>query len=352
MTKFVKNSALMMPIANNNLTQQKAPLKVVTIGGGTGTFPVVQALVQLGVEITCIVAVSDSGGSSGRIRDEFGFQPVGDLRQSLAALARTPSQDWVQKLLLYRFSKGSGLKGHNLGNLILTALQDMTDSTTQVLDVAKTVFHLTGRVLPITDQAIQLKVEYEDGTNLIGEHHLDLPSAPDKRIAEISFIPNARCTVEVYQALTEADHIIIGPGDLFASLLAVLKVGGVDEAAQNSQAQIHYLLNLMTRRSQTRGMTASDHLRWIEQSLGRAVDSVVVNVDKIPASLSATYAQEGESEVVNDLINDQRAVLAPVLSVTKPSIHAYDQVPRSLLRHDPNKLMQLFNRLLVDEKHD
>lgn len=326
-------------------------LKIVTIGGGTGTFPVVQALVQLGVEITCIVAVSDSGGSSGRIRDEFGFQPVGDLRQSLAALARTPSQDWVQKLLLYRFSKGSGLKGHNLGNLILTALQDMTDSTTRVLDVAKTIFHLTGRVLPVTDQTIQLRVDYEDGTNLVGEHHLDLPSAPDKRIAKISFIPNARCTVEVYQALTEANHIIIGPGDLFASLLAVLKVDGVGEAVQNSQAQIHYLLNLMTRRSQTSDMTASDHLRWIEGSLGRTVDSIVVNNDKIPTSLSAAYTQEGEREVVNDVINDQRLVLAPLLSVTQPSRHAFDQVPRSLLRHDSSKLLQLFNRLLAEEKH-
>lgn len=333
----------------NSTSRSQPPLKVVTIGGGTGTFPVVQALVQLGVEITCIVAVSDSGGSSGRIRDEFGFQPVGDLRQSLAALARTPSQDWVQKLLLYRFSKGSGLKGHNLGNLILTALQDMTDSTTQVLDVAKTIFHLTGKVLPVTNQSIQLKVDYEDGSHLIGEHHLDLPSAPEKRIAKISFIPNARCTVEVYQALTEANHIIIGPGDLFASLLAVLKVEGIDEAIQNSYAQIHYLLNLMTRRSQTRGMTASDHLGWIEQSLGRAVDNVVINSDGIPNHMLKTYAQEEENQVVNDLASDSRVVLAPLLSVTKPSLQAHDQVSRSLLRHDPDKLLRLFDQLITSK---
>ena len=123
--------------------------KIVVIGGGTGIFPVTAGLRHLNnVEISTIISVSDSGGSTGRIRDEFGFQPVGDLRQSLAALAEAENEEWIRKLLLYRFEKGDGLKGHNLGNLILTALQDMTGDTSEALFRIKQIFRLKGEVIP------------------------------------------------------------------------------------------------------------------------------------------------------------------------------------------------------------
>ena len=137
--------------------------KVVVIGGGTGIYPVTTALSRLDVSIATIIAVSDSGGSTGRIRDEFGFIPVGDLRQSLAAAAHGDGQEWIRKLLLYRFDKGEGLKGHNLGNLILTALQDMTGSTTEALAKAEDIFKLKAKVIPATENNVDLEIEYEDG---------------------------------------------------------------------------------------------------------------------------------------------------------------------------------------------
>ena len=146
---------------------------IVVIGGGTGTSTVISGLKSKHVRLTALISVADSGGSTGRLRDEFGFQPVGDLRQSLAALAKTGSQEWIRKLLLYRFTKGEGLKGHNLGNLILTALQDMAGSTTSALEIAEQVFQLHGEIFPVTTQNVQLEIKYDDGTVVLGEDHLN-----------------------------------------------------------------------------------------------------------------------------------------------------------------------------------
>src|SRR3989339_1483070 len=159
--------------------------KVVVIGGGTGTSTVVSGLKHKPVEITALVSVADSGGSTGRLRDEFGFQPVGDLRQTLAALAKENGQKWIRKLLLYRFSKGEGLKGHNLGNLILTALQDMAGSTENALEIAEKVFRLRGKILPITNENVQLEIHFDDGTVLLGEHWLNQHSLGERKIKHI-----------------------------------------------------------------------------------------------------------------------------------------------------------------------
>ena len=142
--------------------------KVVVIGGGTGTSMVLSSLKEHdGIDLSAIVSVADSGGSTGRLRDEFGFQPVGDLRQALAAFAE---KDWIKNLLLYRFNKGHGLEGHNLGNLVLTALQDMTGSTAKAIEVASKIFRLQGHIYPITTKPVNLVIEYSDGTVEIGEH--------------------------------------------------------------------------------------------------------------------------------------------------------------------------------------
>ena len=160
------------------------------MGGGTGIFPVTQALKHLAVTISTIIGVSDSGGSSGRIRDEFGFQPVGDLRQSLAALSESYGQEWIRKLLLYRFSKGEGLKGHNLGNLILTALQDMTGDTATALMRATQIFHLGGTVIPATQELVDLKITYNDGSQLIGEDYLNIEASQEKPVSRVELEPS------------------------------------------------------------------------------------------------------------------------------------------------------------------
>lgn len=325
--------------------------KIVTLGGGTGSFPVVSALKKLEtVDITAIVSVSDSGGSTGRIRDEFGFQPVGDLRQSLAALANSTGQEWIQKLLLYRFSKGTGLKGHNLGNLILTALQDMTGNTTQSLEIAEQIFNLTGSVIPITASNVNLKINYTDGSYQIGEHNLDEEIKNPKSISSVELTPACKTNLPAKQALLEADVIIIGPGDLYASIMSTLVLEDTKDIFSKSSAEIIYMANLMTRRTQTHNMPVSQHVKIIESALGKKVDTIIVNSAKIPKNAEEKYAAADEYPVKNDIISDKRLISADLLLDQLVSKTKYDTAHRSLLRHDPEKLELIFKKIISSKR--
>lgn len=320
--------------------------KVVVIGGGTGTFPVIQAFKHLEADISTIITVSDSGGSTGRIRDEFGFQPVGDLRQSLAALAENEGQDWIRKILLYRFEKGTGLKGHNLGNLILTALQDMTKDTTAALEIAEKIFRLEGSVIPATKDDVQLQINYEDGTSAVGEHILDQHADQPKRVKSVELVPEGRLNPLAVDALLAADMVVIGPGDYFGSLMAVLVAKGLPDVMKQVKAPIVYVMNLMTRVTQTRDMTAREHMIGIESAIGRQVTHVLLNTETITPSLLAAYAKENEFPVQDDLRDDQRAVRRPLISNEIYGTSAVDTAHRSLLRHDRDRLVAVFEELL------
>lgn len=316
------------------------------MGGGTGTFPVVTALKKLDFNISAIVTVSDSGGSTGRIRDEFGFQPVGDLRQSLAALADLKGQKWIQKLLLYRFSKGTGLKGHNLGNLILTALQDMTGNTTESLEIAEHIFNLDGSVIPVTASFVDLKIQYVDGTSAIGEDILDTETTNPKKIESVSLVPDCTVNPPAKKALLEADFIIIGPGDLYASIMPTLVVTDSKEIFSQVTGKIIYISNLMTRLTQTHEMTAQQHVQAIEAVIGRKVDFVITNNQPIPDETLQKYAQSSEFPVVDDLENNKKIVRAPLLFEKLIEKQEHDTAHRSLLRHDSNKLKETFQKIL------
>ncbi len=321
--------------------------KVVTMGGGTGTFPVITALRQLPVKVSTVVAVSDSGGSTGRIRDEFGFPPVGDLRQSLAALSDPASQEWIRKILLYRFEKGTGLTGHSLGNLILTALQDMTGgNTTAALEIAEAVFDLEGSVIPVTAENVDLKIHYTDGSSQIGEHILDEKEVEPKIISRVELVPKCTLNPAAETAILEADFIIIGPGDYYASLMATLVVDGIKAVFKKSKAKVIYISNLMTRRTQTHGMTTADLLDGIERVIGKKVDYVLINNEKIPAAIVKAYAAEEEFQVDNNLEKDPRVIAAPLIRTTVVQKAASDSAYRSLLRHDENKLYETLKEII------
>lgn len=324
------------------------PKKVVIMGGGTGIFPVISALKHLNTDITSVVTVSDSGGSTGRIRDEFGFQPVGDLRQSLAALAESEGQEWIKKILLYRFERGTGLKGHNLGNLILTALQDMTGNTTQALEIAEKVFRLDGKVIPVTQENVNLQIHFTDGTSAIGEHTLDAKTKQPKKIKDISLVPEADLNPQAIIALEEADLIIIGPGDYYASLMAVLVAKGLASAFKKTQAKVLYIVNLMTRLTQTQDMTAKDHVTGIEKAIGQNVDFILVNNAAIDQPTLDLYAHESEYPVEDDLTTDHRVIRQAIISDTLVHKSAVDTTHRSLLRHDSQKLEKVLRKMLAD----
>jgi len=322
---------------------------ICTIGGGTGTSVVLQALKKIPfLNLNAIISVSDSGGSTGRLRDEFGFLPVGDLRQALAAMASNSKNEWIRQLLLYRFEKGEGLQGHNLGNLILTALQDMSGSTVSALDIASKIFQLRGSVIPITTQDIQIIIKYIDGSVEVGEKALDEKKGGCK-IVEIRTRPRVKLYKKAAEAIERASYIIIGPGDLYASIMSNLIIGGVSKVIKKSRAKIIFIMNLMTKYTQTYGMSAKDHLTIIENTIGKKVDYILINIENIPKSIEKLYLKDGDSPVIDDLGIDKRIIRAKLVKPVKIVNLKYDSVHRSYLRHDPIKLEEILRKIICRE---
>lgn len=327
--------------------------KVVVIGGGTGTAVVLSGLKEYkDIQLTAVVVVSDNGGSTGRLRDEFGFLPVGDLRQCIAALATDRYEEDIRNLLLYRFDKNSSLQGHNLGNLILTALEDMEPSPGQAIELASKIFRTKGYVYPISETAAQLVIEYADGQKEIGETKLDDPSLGGKKIKKISFDRQAKIYHKTATAIEEADLIIIGPGDLYGSLLANSLVDGFAEAlAKNKKngGQLVYVSNLMTHFSQTNQMSAQEHLNEIEKYCQRTVDTVIINNQKIPQEILDKYQASNEFPVLNDLKENKKLKIIRTKLVSTQTVqkNKNDKTPRSLLRHDKEKLAKLLQTILA-----
>lgn len=324
--------------------KQSEPKKLVVIGGGTGSFVLLSGLKKYPVELTAIVPVTDDGGSTGRLRDEFGFLPVGDMRQCLAGLAA--DSGLFRKLLTYRFEKGRGIKGHSMGNLLLTALEDILGSEPAAVEQASKLFRLKGRVLPISRQLVQLAAEYSSGKTIVSEHRIEEHRLlKDERIVKLFTRPTALINPEAVSAIASAAAIIFAPGDLFNSLIASLIIKGVKAALKATQAKLIYVVNLMTLNSQTNYMSAADHVREIEKYAGRKIDFIVVNNQRIPDNILAGYAKQVEYPVADDLGQDLRVVrqslLAPVL-YEKPKS---DLLKRSLLRHDPEKLAEVCRKL-------
>ncbi|MFH0943063.1 MAG: gluconeogenesis factor YvcK family protein [Candidatus Beckwithbacteria bacterium] len=324
------------------VTQSK---KVVVIGGGTGSFVLLSGLKEYPLDLTAIVPVTDDGGSTGRLRDEFGFLPVGDMRQCLAALAK--ENGLLRKLLLHRFNKGQGLKGHNLGNLILTGLEELAGSEPEAIAQAAKIFRLKGQVLPISNQLVKLAAEYSDGLTIKSEHKIETHRLlKNERITNLYTLPRAKINPEAEKAVASADLIILAPGDLYNSIIANLVITGTVEALKKSSAKLVYILNLMTLNSQTNYFTASDHVSELEKYLGKSLDHILVNNSPIPLEIKNVYAKEAEYPVVDDLKTDRRVIRKPLIAETLFEKPKSDTLKRSLLRHDPDKLAQAIISLL------
>lgn len=316
------------------------------IGGGTGTSVVITGLKLYAFDISAVVSVADSGGSTGRLRDEFGFLPVGDLRQALSALAVNAKESWIRDLLLYRFDRGSGLEGHNLGNLILTALQDMTGSTAKAINIASQIFRLTGHIYPSTLQAVDLVIEYSDGTFMIGEHHLNPGESGGHQIKRVRLSPRAALYPPAKQALLKADLIIIGPGDLYASLLPNLLVSGMKPTLTGLKTPLIYIMNLMTTYAQTHQFSATKHLQVIEAAVGRSMDYCIVNSAPLPPLILEAYHSHHEYPVIDDLGSKPGVIRAPLIHAAQVKRQVGDRLNRSFLRHDPISLAQVIIKIL------
>jgi len=331
--------------------------RVVVVGGGTGTFTVLRGLKRYAneLELSAIVTMADSGGSTGRLRDEFGQLPVGDVRMALTALAADNDRhdELLRQLFLYRFAKGEGLAGHNFGNLLLTALTDILGGEAEAIAAAARILRIEGTVIPVTTESTDLRATYADGSILVGEHTIETESATYMRgqLTELSLTTPATITPAAQAALLAADMVVLGPGDLYTSILANSLVTGFAEALQASQARVCYVANLMTKAGQTSGFGVAEHVAEITAYCRRPPDVVVVNTASFPESLLARYEAVGEYPVACNYTSCAHCTVyaEPIAATEKITTTAGDVLVRSLIRHDSDQLAKIIRRAITEE---
>jgi len=324
--------------------------RIVCIGGGTGTFVVLRGLKYYPYHISAIVAMSDSGGSNKRIRDEFGLLPTSDIRQCLVALSdENGGAGLLRKLFMYRFEKGQGISGMTFGNLYMAALADILGSQKEAIRQTGKVLRIRGSVIPVSYTDTNLYAEYEDGHVLTEEHMIDEPHHDGKlHIRRISLKPNAEANPEAIDAITQADLIVLGPGDLYTSLIPNLLVEKIADAIRKSNAQKVYIVNLMTKWGQTYNFSAKDHVRVVGDYIGRTIDTVLVNNGVIPKSVQDIYARHHEYPVSDDFRDHETytVVRANIVNRMLSTKAKSDTLVRSLIRHDSDRLAYELVRMI------
>lgn len=315
----------------------KAAPSVVAIGGGTGLSNLLRGIKAYTANITAIVTVMDTGGSSGRLRRELDVLPPGDVRNCLLALAE--DEERMAKFMQYRFTAGEGLAGHALGNILLAGLEQATGGFDRAIEEASHFLSVRGQVLPSTLDKVQLVAELTDGRVIEGEAEIAQDPTPIKRIW---LSAPAKAYERALKAIEEADVIIIGPGSLYTSIVPNLLVDGIAQAINRANAEKYVVMNLMTEPGETTGYTAYDHLKVLAQFLDlRRFTGVIVNTEPPPPEILARYRQEGSEPVKDDLRGAKtfglRVIRAPLLTVV-------EMEGKPTVKHDPLKLAKLLSR--------
>jgi uncharacterized cofD-like protein len=283
----------------------------VAIGGGTGLSTLLRGLRRhvtasnqpsaaqdLIADLAAVVAVTDDGGSSGRLRKGFNMLPPGDLRNCMVALSE--EEDLLARLFAHRFRGGDALKGHNFGNLFVAALTEITGDFGQAIQLASKILATRGRIYPVTTANTTLVARMDDGSEVRGETNI---TASKKRIAELMLDPpDATPLPETLEAIERADLITVGPGSLYTSLIANLLVQGIPEALSGARGVRVYICNLMSQANESLGLTASEHIERIYKHTRSAIfDYALVNTASFSPDTLARYAAEGASPVIPDI---------------------------------------------------
>lgn len=317
--------------------------KIVVIGGGTGLSTLLRGLKSYSANITAIVTVADDGGSSGRLRQEFGVLPPGDIRNCVAALAN--EEKLLTELFQYRFKAGDGLIGHSFGNLFLTAMSDITGDLEQAVAASSKVLAVQGQVLPATLSDVSLWAELEDGRRIEGES--SIPEAGGKIVKIGCVPPNPPALPAAIKSIKEADYIIIGPGSLYTSIIPNLLIPEIADAIAKSTAPRIYICNIMTQPGETQGYTVGDHIQAIDAVCGnrQLFDAVLVHKKSPSATSLIRYAQQNSHPVFLDRENvtllGRRIVLANVLHEDETGY----------VRHNPQKLARVLLRWYSGNHH-
>ncbi len=325
------------------------PPKLVVIGGGTGSFTILQSLKELTPHITAVVNMCDDGGSSGVLRDELGVLPPGDARQCLVALSETPE---IRELFDYRFAEGR-FEGQSLGNLILSGLELQQGSFEKAVEVASTILRIRGEVLPVVLGNHTL--ELTDGDMVVtGEHRIDDYHIQTKNIS-VRLTPVSALNPRAKKAITEADMIVISPGSLYTSLLPIFSVPDMRETLQQARGQLVMVANLVNKPTQTDGWHVIDYIEAMEHYIGEnRIDTVLYNNQPIASQLLKRYAADGEFPV--DIETKRLAkIKAKIVAgqLVNKEITAQDPadttIRRTLIRHDPQRVKAAIADLLENE---
>jgi len=324
-------------------TSPKRPIRIATIGGGSGQFALLAGLRSLKeVGITAIVSMVDSGGSTGRLRDELGILPPGDILKCILALS--PHRDLMRGLFLKRFKNDRRLQGHTAGNMLLTMLSRYTGSFPAGVNALSEILDVKGTVLPVTVDRATLVAELTDGSRIFGEEAIDMPRGTQReRIKTVYLVPHHAEGISVYppvlNAIEAADFIVIGPGDLFTSIIPNLIVPQVKEAIQTAKGKTIFAVNIMTKFGETHAFSGKDFVKQLEDILERPFDVILHNSNKPSSDILAAYQNQKAVFVGIDHSDDfwkHRHLISADLLDTGGGV----------VRHDSRKLARLIQQII------
>lgn len=323
--------------------------KVVVLGGGTGSNMTLKGLQLLrDLNLTAIITMSDDGGSTGKLRDEYGVLPSGDVRQCLIALS--DCSDTVRDLFSYRFDNG-GLAGHNAGNILLTALEKITGSFEEAIATASQLLSVRGQVLPVTTSNVNVRIILNDGEIIDGEDTINnRHDISYIGVQNLELFPEAILNEKAKQAILDADMVVIGPGNIYGSILPNLMIPGMKEVLASTKAKIVYNVNLMAKKEHCRKWSVEQFILEIQKYVGDIIDIALYNTTKPSQELLDKYHQEGsfvERQTSDEFIGKARLIGCDLLA-DGIFINPYkkDPIQRTLIRHDSLKISQVIYKLL------
>ena len=311
--------------------------KVVVLGGGTGCSTLLRGLKEFPIDLTAIVSVCDDGNSTGVLREEFNIPAVGDIRRVLVSLSET--EPLVMELFNYRFKTKSDLDGHTVGNLLLTASSEITGNLSDGIEALSKIFNLKGKVVPLTEENVTLIGEMGDGAVIEGEHNITQYKSSVKRVY---YKEKPRATKEAVKAIKEADLILLSMGSLFTSIIPNLICEEIVEAIDSSKGKIMYACNMVTQPGETEDFKVSDHVRLLNQYLGkRKINVVVANNGKIDDEMAKRYESLEQKDPVELDRKETKAMVEKIIA------DDYVIIKNNLLRHNVLKLgLHIFGYLL------